>query len=46
MIVFTSLFTHVAIYVVGRKKMLKRNEFHSIAAIRNQGEISWAFYEN
>ena len=28
-IVFTSLFTYVAIYVVARKKMLKRNEVHS-----------------
>ena len=28
-IVFTSLYTYVAIYVVARKKMLKRNEVHS-----------------
>ena len=28
-IVFTSLFTYVAIYVVARKKMLKRNKVHS-----------------
>ena len=28
-IVFTSLFTYVAIFVVARKKMLKRNEVHS-----------------
>ena len=28
-IIFTSLYTYVTIYVVARKKMLKRNEIHS-----------------